>query len=292
LNTIGVSPAFIISEYGEDFAINDYSSVVPLVRGLGFNAIQLEIYSKERIREWESGIDLLAHKIKDEGLYISQFVAHLLMASFTGRRIDKDEVNETFRRVLGLAEKFLMERVITVPIGTIDKNSNLTRESKEYKDLKEQMEETVLMICETAKLSDFKVALEILPDSLVGGVNGFKTLMEKLKADNLGINLDTGHANVTEENVEILPLVLINRIFGTHLSDNDGINNLSLRPGRGNIKWDVFLRSLREAGYTGSLDIEIHCRAEDTESEYSSAHSYIKELFRKEGIYGKQQQRF
>ena len=289
MNTIGVSPAFIISEYGEDFTIDNYSSAVPLIKGLGFKAIQLEIYSKERIREWESGRELLARRITDEGLYISQFVAHLLMVSFTGRRIDKDEVIETFKRVLGLAEKFLMERVITVPIGTLDKNSNLTPESIEYKDLKEQMEETVLMICETAKLSDFKVALEVLPGSLVGGVRGFGNLLEKLKADNLGINLDTGHANVTEKNVETLPLVLKNRIFGTHLSDNNGIDNLSLRPGKGNIKWDVFLSSLRNAGYTGSLDIEIHCRTDEVEIEYSSAYSYIEKLFGKEGRYGKQQ---
>jgi len=288
LNTIGVSPAFVISKYGDHFTIHDYSNAVPVVKRLGFKAIQLEIYSKERLKEWESGADLLARTIKDEGLYISQFVAHLLMVFFIENRINKDEVIETFKRVNRVAEKFPMERIITVPVGTLNKNLNIARGSTVYKDLQRQMEETVRIMCETAQSSGFRVALEILPGSLVGGVNGFTAMLKRLEMNNLGINLDTGHANVSETNVETLPLVLKERTFGTHLSDNDGRDNLSLRPGKGSIDWKVFLGNLKRADYTGSLDIEIHCRAEEAEFEYSSAYSYIRELFGEEEIYGKQ----
>ena len=283
MNTIEVSPAFSISKWGEDFTMKDYSNAVPVVKRLGFSVVQLEIYSKESLSEWKSGVESLAHEIKEEGLYISQFVAHLHMSSFMGSRIDKDEVTETFKRVLGTAEKFQMEQVITVPAGSPKENLNIAPGSMEYKGLQKQMEETVRLRCETAYPSGFKIALEILPGSLVGGVEAFTGLIKRIGMDNLGINLDTGHANVSENNVESLPLILKDRIFGTHLSDNDGIKNLSLCPGRRSINWKELFKNLNSIGYTGSLDIEIHCRAEEIESEYSSAYSYIKELLKKRG---------
>ena len=71
----------------------------------------------------------------------------------------------------------------------------------------------------------------------VGGIDGFLRLCEHIGTDTLGLNFDTGHARACKENLYLIPAKLGGRILGTHLCDNFGHENLSLRPGAGSIDW-------------------------------------------------------
>jgi len=46
-------------------------------------------------------------------------------------------------------------------------------------------------------------------------------------------------------------------LCGLHLSDNDGKQDQHTVPGRGNVDWESFMKSLVAAGYTGPLMLEI-----------------------------------
>ena len=47
------------------------------------------------------------------------------------------------------------------------------------------------------------------------------------------------------------------RVFHTHLSDNDGASNVHWRPGKGKIDWRAVLQALQAVGYDNVLSIEL-----------------------------------
>jgi sugar phosphate isomerase/epimerase len=121
-----------------------------------------------------------------------------------------------------------------------------------------------------------RLALEILPGSLVGGLQGLLRLIDALGSPNFGYNFDTGHAWASREAIELVPLMLTDRIFGTHLKDNNQSENISLPPGDGNIPWDPLLKNLYTSGYRGNFDLEIRCEKEEVESRYKRGLEYIR----------------
>jgi len=127
-----------------------------------------------------------------------------------------------------------------------------------------------------------RMALEILPSAGIGGIDGFMCLCNRLDTVTLGLNFDTGHAWASKENLYLIPAKLGRRIVGTHLCDNFGNENLSLRPGAGSIDWARLIEILRSSGYGGAFDIEILCRPEEARNEYSRARDYLESLLRDE----------
>ena len=98
-----------------------------------------------------------------------------------------------------------------------------------------------------------RMALEILPGAVVGGIDGFLRLCEHIGSDTLGLNFDTGHAWACKENLYLIPAKLGERILGTHLCDNFGGENLSLRPGAGSIDWPRLIAALQAVRLRRSL---------------------------------------
>jgi sugar phosphate isomerase/epimerase len=123
-----------------------------------------------------------------------------------------------------------------------------------------------------------KLAFEIMPFSVIGGLRRFLALCDEIGSPDLGLNLDTGHAWACRELVPLLPFELQGRIFGTHLGDNRSAENVKLPLGRGTVPWAPFLRNLRAAGYRGSLDIEIGCAAGEVEQRYGEGREFILSL--------------
>jgi sugar phosphate isomerase/epimerase len=125
-----------------------------------------------------------------------------------------------------------------------------------------------------------RMALEILPGAVVGGIDGFLRLCEHIGSDTLGLNFDTGHAWACKENLYLIPAKLGPRILGTHLCDNFGGENLSLRPGAGSIDWPRLLAALKGCGYPGPWDIEIVCPPQSVADEYEKGLTFIGALVR------------
>ena len=88
--------------------------------------------------------------------------------------------------------------------------------------------------------------------------------------------LSKGHAWAQKRLVHMVPGLLGERIFGTHLCDNFGHENLSLAPGVGSLDWTLLLRGLISNGYAGSMDVEIHCPADQTDHRYRAALTFLE----------------
>lgn len=75
--------------------------------------------------------------------------------------------------------------------------------------------------------------------------------------DNLGVCLDTGHANVNGISSGQFIRELGDRLIATHIHDNDGRSDLHLLPYMGNIDWSDFFLGIEDIAYRGALILEV-----------------------------------
>ena len=275
---IGVSPAYFISRFGNRFTPEEVASGLKQLAEIGFQGFQLEVFHRETLKNWvHSGASLVCRASADLGLKASQFVAHFMLEAFAnGEKLFSDAGINEMNAVLEIVERFDECAVVTVPLGTFEAPHIPGME--EYRGFFDQCVQKIRQLLAMVGGTGRRMALEILPSAIIGGIDGFMRLCDRLGTVTLGLNFDTGHAWAAKENLYLIPAKLGQQIAGTHLCDNFGNENLSLRPGAGSIDWPRLIGALQSSGYSGAFDIEIICRPEETSDEYTKARAHIATL--------------
>ena len=116
------------------------------------------------------------------------------------------------------------------------------------------MKESVLAI---AKQTNTVICLETQPRR--GGLSSSAEACEvydwfEERTDNVRVCIDVNH--ILEETSEEAVLRLGKRIFTTHISDHDYIDERHWLPGKGKIDWMKLLASFEEIGYSGIFNYE------------------------------------
>jgi sugar phosphate isomerase/epimerase len=277
----GVSPAFILSGYGHGFSLENYCEALPRIRWLGFDAFQPEIYTAAAVPEWLQGGRRVQRIATDLGLTPTQFVAHFMLEWFASpERLGPEQGLDDLRRVIEVAQAFPACRVITVPAGQfqVEWGSPAATSEAGWREVQQRLIEKIRRYLEIVSGSGLKLAFEIMPFSVIGGIRRFLDICDRIGSPDLGLNLDTGHAWACRELVPLLPFELRGRIFGTHLGDNRSTENVKMPLGQGTLPWGPLLRNLHAAGYRGSLDIEIGCPAGEVEQHYRQGLEHLQAL--------------
>ncbi len=272
---IGVSPSFFFSKYTTDFSIDDYIDGLSDLKELGVQSFQGEIYHKRRIQEWKDNAFKLASISKSLNLKMNIFVAHFLIhVTEDFESLFDDSCFKDFIDVCEIIKlNFLEVKTIIIPISKFEiKNI----EKEDFLIIWKRIVQIFKTFSQIAKEDDLNIALEILPGSIIGGSDGLLKLIEDADADNLGYNLDTGHAYCSGEILSLLPSKLRGKIFSTHLKDNFGKENLSLSLGLGDIDFKTLNLALISSGYKGSYDLEISSDKENVMMDYSVGVSYLR----------------
>lgn len=76
--------------------------------------------------------------------------------------------------------------------------------------------------------------------------------------DNYGVCLDSGHALITGEDIPRMVRTLGKRIEVLHLHDNDHERDDHLPPYLGELNFPALFAALKEVGYAGNINFEIH----------------------------------
>jgi len=276
---IGVSPAFIFSLYGPGFSTGNFCEGLQLARALGFSAYQPEILIGTALPEWMAGARNVHHIAGDLGLVPTQFVAHFMLEQFSNpEKLNPGSGIDELNQVLDIMQIFSPCRVLTIPASKFDMNwdSGHATDFRWWNQTHRKLVEKIGRYAEIVSKAGIKLAFEILPFSILGGIGRFLALCDEIGSPALGLNFDTGHAWACREWVPLLPFELKGRIFGTHLGDNMSTENIKLAPGKGSIPWKPLLANLTGTGYEGSRDIEIICGPDQVIAEYGFGLNYLR----------------
>ena len=274
----GVSPAYFISRYTDRFTPDDVCEGLADISELGFQHFQPEVFHAEHLADWVNGGSQQVQQCSESlGLKPSQFLAHFMLNAFGNpASVMSDSGIVEIDSVLEIVDRFEDCPLITIPLGVFDFKGIAKR--SDYITLFNRCVEKIGKLLERVEGAGRRLALEIMPAAVIGGIDGFLRLCEKLGTDTLGLNFDTGHAWAAKENINMIPPKLNGQILGTHFCDNFGYENLSLRPGAGSIDWPAIIARLRASGYAGSFDIEIICPPEAVQQEYGQGRAFIESI--------------
>jgi sugar phosphate isomerase/epimerase len=275
---IGLSPAYFISRYTDEFTPSDISEGLEEISQMGYDGFQLEVFHRQNLKDWlDGGSRGVRRRAEDLGLRPTQFVAHFMMMAFANPAgLQSDFGLDEMQSVLEIVNSFEDCRIITVPLGAFE--TPAVAAPGEYRNYFTRCVDKIGQLLERVERAGYRMALEIMPSALIGGIDGFMRLCDRLGTDSLGLNFDTGHAWAAKENLYLIPAKLGRQIIGTHLCDNFGHENLSLPPGSGSIDWSKIVAGLKLAGYAGSFDIEIACPKGDVRQNYLEGRVFVEKL--------------
>ena len=77
-----------------------------------------------------------------------------------------------------------------------------------------------------------------------------------MDSPNIGICLDTGHANVFGQDLGDVVRLCAPYLRVVHVHDNNGEQDQHLLPYLGTANWDSFVNAMAEIGYAGVLSLE------------------------------------
>lgn len=102
-----------------------------------------------------------------------------------------------------------------------------------------------------------RYAIEPHPFRLVSNVDGMLRLMDQVGSKAIGMNWDPSHLFPSGETPAVGILRLRDRVFHTHISDNDAVTNAHWRPGKGKIDWESVMKAMKAVGYNYVLSLEL-----------------------------------
>jgi len=248
-----------------------YEDAIRRIAKLGFKGVELiawdrrvldEYYTPKRTKD-------LGELLGSLGLELTEFVSTPRnMASL--KKEDQDVALEHFKELVEVASRFDTRIVNTVspwPFQTrppdikerplmqvfsydIPYDQDLDAVWESYVNLMRKFADVV----EDAGL---RYAIEPHPFRLVSNVDGMLRLVDQVGSKAIGMNWDPSHLFPSGETPAVGILRLKDRVFHTHISDNDAMTNCHWRPGTGKIDWESVLRALRAVGYNYVLSLEL-----------------------------------
>ncbi|TXT41927.1 MAG: isomerase [Spirochaetes bacterium] len=277
----GVSPAYFFSRFTTDFTVRDYIKGLDWLAESGFQGFQLEVFHSECLGEWTDEVFLLRERASGLGMTATQFVAHfLLYTTREERELLSDAGYEEMKAVAEICSAFPSCTTVTLPLAPFQLPSKASVNPESWRRLWDGLCSRLLRYAAIVEGAGLRLALEIVPGSLLGGTEGLLRFAGETGNSTIGFNFDTGHAWSSKEAIALLPAKLAGRIYGTHLKDNFGTENLALPPGEGSIPWESVMAGLVDSGYRGSFDLEIACPSpNEVEGSYLRGKSVIENAY-------------
>jgi len=122
------------------------------------------------------------------------------------------------------------------------------------------------------------LALEPEPGLLVPGCADMQALIARMGSPALGVNLDVGHAFLTEDDLSPAIAMLGDGIIAAHFEDIAGGMHRHLAPGTGEMDLPGVLRDLRATGFEGWLTVDLFDIADAPDEAARTSLEYMRGL--------------
>jgi len=251
-----------------------YEDAIRRISKLGFKGIELiawsrkvldEYYTQNKIREIKELIDSL-------GLELTEFISTPKGMASLNREEQKAALSH-FERLVEVASEFETKIVNTVspwPFHGVEP-PNIKRRpllqtflmpenlpyNADFDEIWMSYVDLMKRFCEVVEDAGLRYAIEPHPWRIISNADAMLRLIEHVGSKVLGMNFDPSHLFPMGETPAIAILKLKDRVFHTHISDNDASSNVHWRPGKGKIDWVSVLKALKSVGYDYVLSVEL-----------------------------------
>ena len=145
-------------------------------------------------------------------------------------------------------------------------------------DLRQQFREQLAAQLEAAETLGVLLALEPEPGLLVANCSDMLELIDWAGSPHLKVNLDVGHAFLTEDDLIASVRELAGHTVHTHFEDMPVGEHRHLVPGEGAMDLPAVLDALRCEDYSGYLTIDLFDIAEAPEEAARASFEYMRKL--------------
>ena len=201
------------------------------------------------------------------------FAQHLDITALEARE-RRDVTNEILKAAEAAA--LLGARYFVIHPGP--ENAGLPRH--ERLDRMENAAEVLDRVARRCHELEVALVLEnMLPHLFSGHVRELLWLLGALQTTEVGVCLDTGHAYLSGD-LETICHKLSGHLWMIHANDNKGEYDDHLPPGKGDIRWDLFVEQLDRIRFSGSLILEIAGSGdiEETLQRAAQARAFLRGL--------------
>ncbi len=145
-------------------------------------------------------------------------------------------------------------------------------------DLGNQFYDELARQLERAEALGVTVAIEPEPGLLVHGCEEMLALIDRMGSDALKVNLDVGHAFLTEDDLPGAIERLGPHIVAAHFEDMPAGVHRHLVPGEGDMDLPSVLESLRAAGFDGWLTVDLFDIADEPDEAARASIRAMRDL--------------
>jgi len=139
-----------------------------------------------------------------------------------------------------------------------------------------QINKSLFEVLEFAEKNNVSICMEYEPGLLIEKSDDVFELSKNFK--NLGLNLDTCHVEVLNEDFSKVIHKFKHKIFHTHISDCNNSIHYHLIPGYGEIDFTAIFSNLKEINYDGFLTAELYTYAETPKEAASETFIFLNNL--------------
>ncbi len=144
------------------------------------------------------------------------------------------------------------DHVLVVPTGNLHGQS--TQDSRKW------FTDSLAQVCRYAETHGMKLGIEVLYPALSDYMNRTRDalgVIHEIGSTCLGIVLDSGHLNLSGEDLEEAIRNAGDLLLQVHVNDNDGLHQQNNIPGEGCFDFARLVSLLRQHQYDGYLTLEI-----------------------------------
>ncbi len=185
---------------------------------------------------------------------------------------DRDPLSLRWKRALRAIE-------LTSSMGTGILIINSPRPGPDAPDsLQEQFHEQLEQQLERAERLGVILAIEPEPGLLVDDVDDVLKLIGRMQSEHLRVNLDLGHAFLTEDDVPAAIRRLGDLIVAAHIEDMPSGEHRHLIPGEGDMDLPAIIDALDDVGFDGWLTVDLFDIADAPDEAAEVSLARVREL--------------
>tara|TARA_B110000438_G_scaffold236482_1_gene233599 strand:+ start:2163 stop:2987 length:825 start_codon:yes stop_codon:yes gene_type:complete len=263
------------------FTNRTLSSTIDTISEIGFDGIELVVDSPHAFLPLKKeNVKNIKNHLKQKNLQISNLNANTVLGWYENKNNPEkfepslSNKNSTLRNWRISYTKKTIDLAFELNSPSICITSGLNNNSNEELLLFQQ---SLDVIAEYAEKKQILLAIEYEPGLLVENSNDVWNLISN-NFKNIGLNLDTCHVSVLNENIYEIIKKFNKKIFHTHISDCKNNIHSHLIPGLGELNFEEIFSSLNKINYNGFLTAELYPYYKNPEETASKAFIYLKNL--------------